>query len=426
MKFNELLDAIVRWLWDDENAIQKLSSWRINFADWPRGEAREAAEFYERLRSEKGHTYAAIRTEEEYKRRISDTTKLPDQHTLCRLYFEAVNQAAALELGKMLIKYPDRGQELAQSVRWLKPSGDISHFGSIVDQVQKQNLENEKAGKSVVEIPGWPVLSNMIGGFNPGRVGLLVANTGFGKTNLAASLALDASETLSTLFCNMEMITHDFAEKLVMGAGEITYRQIRTSPSHFPEIFEEVQAKHINRRLFFTDGSTLSVWDLNQMVLNMKEKHEIDLLIVDYDQKIELKTSKEMPEWKALQVAVESLEKMAKEHRIYCLLLAQAADDGDGKSKGRVSGSRRSTFPASTVLNFHRDEDADGAPYLIEAVKNRFGPRGATIEVSYRPEVSRVKEKGIYEAGLYRSNPTGTASRNSNGVPRPAWYNSDN
>lgn len=420
-----MLDAIARWLWDDEGVLPKLQSWKIRFEDWPRGEARSAAEHYEKLRTEKGHTYAAIRTEEEFDKRLAKNVRLPDEESLRRLYFEAANQATAVELGKMLVKYPERGLELVREARWLEPNGEISHFGSITDKVLDRNAVAELTGKSVIEIPNWPCLSNAIGGFNPGRVGILVADTGFGKTNFAASLALDASSELSTLFCNMEMIPHDFAEKLVMSAGELGYREVKHITQFTRTVYERVQAEHINRRLFFTDGTTLSIWDINQKVVETKTRHGLDLLIVDYDQKIELKTSRETPEWKALQIAVESLESIAKEYEIYVLLLAQAAQD-DGKSRGRLSGSRRSTFPASTVMSFYRDEDEDGQPVLVEAVKNRFGPRGVKVRVNYRPEVAKVQEVGIYETQHSHSDPLRESGRSSEAIARPAWYNRDN
>ena len=426
MKFFELLDAIVRWLWDDEETLSKVKSWRMYFTDWPDSPARRAAERYESLREQKGHTYAAIKTEEEFGREISDKTRVPDEHTLRRLYFESVNQAVALELGKMLVRYPDRGKELVDSAKFLSTAGEPIHFGTSIDQFVKRMVAAQEAGESIVEIPGWPKLSQAIGGFNPGRVGLLVAKTGFGKTNFAASLAIDASELVSTLFVNMEMLTEDFAEKLIMASGGITYREMRHSLDLVADKILKVQEENISRRLFFTDGQTMSVPDLEQLVRSFRENNDLRLLIVDYDQKIKIKTSKETPEWKALQIAVETLESIAKKHRIYCLLLAQESSESDGKHRGRVSGSNRSTFPASTVLNFYRSEDEDGEPFIVEAVKNRFGPRGARVEVVYRPETSRVTEKGLYESKEFgRSDSGGSQTRHRTAIPRPSWHDRD-
>lgn len=426
MKLSELLEAAVRWLFDDEEFFPKLDGWQVRFADWPQGTARQAAERYQELRNEKGHTYAAIKTEQEFGRLLVGKIKFENEHTFRRLYFEAVNQANAIAMGQALIKNPEKGKEIAASFQFLSEKGEPVHFGTTVDEALARAILAKESGVANVTIKRWPCLSEMIGGFNPGRVGLLVAKTGFGKTNFAVNIALDASETLPTLFVNMEMISDDFQQKLIMAAAGVTYRELRDSPRENAEKIFDMQAKHIARSLFFTDGSVLTISDLAELARSRKASHGLALMIVDYDQKIKVQTSRETPEWKALQIAVETLEAIAKKHRIYVLLLAQEAGaSDDGKSRGKLSGSVRSTFPASTVLNFFREDEDDG-PFLVRAIKNRFGPRGVRIEVAYSPEMSQVREKGYYDKNEFSgSHLSGAKTGVGKTLPRASWHNRD-
>lgn len=414
MKLSEMLIALCGWLVSDERALLDFRSLGINPDDWPQGETKRVAQKYIELREKKNHVYAELKLESELKQ-LGVAKDLPSRSDIQRLYLDALNEATSLELSRALMKHPDRGPELIQAFRFVSPKSDAIHYGVNIQSFVERMESDFQAGMSERELDEWPHLSSMIGGFNPGRVGLIVAKTGFGKTNLASSLALSASKTLSTVFVNMEMAEHDFAQRLMMASGNLSYRQIKGDPTLIMEKILKIQEEHIARRLFFTKGTTLSMFDLESLARRFKANSGLDLLIIDYDQKIELKTSRETPEWKALQLAVEAVERLAKELSIYCLMLAQESGDGDGK----MSGSKRSAFPASSVMHFFKD---DAGKNIIKATKNRFGKTGAAVEVDYQPERSFVKEVGPYETtDVLGPIPSDIGKRNRRTKAMPHW-----
>ena len=137
--------------------------------------------------------------------------------------------------------------------------------------------------------------------------------------------------------------------------------------------------------LLVTNGKSLTLDNIKGLARVEHGKSPLGLIIIDYDQKIELSTTRDIQEWKALQIAVASLEELAKELGIYILLFAQESSE-----EGRISGSFRSTFSAATVMRFFRHKD--GNDYILADLKNRFGPIGEGVRVKYSPDTSLVKE----------------------------------
>src|SRR5690606_19276056 len=88
-----------------------------------------------------------------------------------------------------------------------------------LDQVMLEEGKKVQTSQSRKLIPGWEKLSRLIGGFNPGRVSVLIAESGVGKTMCALNLSLCASKSEPTLFINMEMTKNDIVARFVqMGA----------------------------------------------------------------------------------------------------------------------------------------------------------------------------------------------------------------
>ena len=174
-----------------------------------------------------------------------------------------------------------------------------------------------------------------------------------------------------------------------MSGAEIDYKDYKKNIVDKKNLdrIAEFYGKIIDKKIYFSKGKGLSTSEIFSICRNHKKNSGLDFIVVDYDQKIVLNTSKEMPEWKALQIAIESFEALAKELQCYVLILAQESAEGD------ISGSRRSKFPASTVLRFYKDESEQ---FLIEALKNRFGARNERVEVEYVPQKNIAREKGSY------------------------------
>ena len=121
----------------------------------------------------------------------------------------------------------------------------------------------------------------------------------------------------------------------------------------------------------------------------------LDILVIDYDQKIDLTYNRNIPEWKLLQLAVQRIEDLAKELSVCVILLTQVNRDGG------VSASHRATFTAHTVLNF-KGMDAVGhhpqsANAIVVAEKNRHGKKSQACLLSYNQETLGIREVGVID-----------------------------
>jgi KaiC/GvpD/RAD55 family RecA-like ATPase len=254
----------------------------------------------------------------------------------------------------------------------------------------EQFLELQKQGKDRVIIPGFDQLSKMIGGFNYGRVIMLLGETGFGKTNLAINLLLGAAHTSKCLFVNMEMPLEDIMKRLVVLTTGKSFKALYGGQiSHESAVYN---LKSFGDNLKFTKGFTLSLQSIESLIRKEKQSG-LDFVVIDYDQKIDLVYSKNIPEWKLLQMAIQHLENVAKELHICLILLAQL------NREGSVSSSHRATFTAHTILNF-KGNDANTAldkraNAIIAAEKNRHGKKDQACLVHYNEENLNVTEIAV-------------------------------
>ena len=396
IRFSESCESMARMCvakaeyWDFFQAIG------VKLKDWPEGNAKKILETYAELRETHGHSYAQHVTIKDALR-LKDSESIPsDISALKSAYKEALRSFKRQRFAEAVsISSPNEVDSLIENYLQQKTEQvDVIEFRTVANDLYKNAIKLSKKKLSKVEIPNWPVLSNMVGGFNPGRVCIVTASTGFGKTNVALNLAREASKEHGVLFINMEMMAKDLGERILLGALDASMRQI-TSEHYVPDSGRYEQIADL--KLYYTDGKSLSIQEIYGLARSYKRTKKIKMMFVDYDQKIALSVSRETPEWKALQIAVEQLEELAKEIEIHITLLAQANDDGG------LSGSRRSSFPASTVLRFY---ETNGKK-VLQATKNRFGVHNAMVEVMYQPEKSLVRELGAYSEapGIERNDP---------------------
>lgn len=382
----ELTKSLSALMIQSESFYYMAKSIGIDHEDWPADESRELVSEFEQLKGKHNFNFAAHEMLGKVKGRYTKEISF-DKNILSEQYEKKLDEFRAKMVGEMLIRSPELSREIM--VDYLLKKRGKKTVVNLKESIKGLAQENERRiaeGKSVVKIKNWEYLSQTIGGWNPGRVGLLTAATGFGKTTLAVNLALNAGASMDVLCVNMEMMVQDFGERFIMAGSSIEFNDWRSGEYDVKRL-SNFASNGALERIWFTDGSCLSIDRIYSMALERK-RTGLDFMIVDYDQKIDLKMPRGTPEWKALQVAIQELEEIAKELEIFILVMSQSNDAGD------PSGSKRSKYSAAVVLNFYRNDDGN---VLIKAMKNRFGKQGVCIECNYRPEKSFVEEQRIFQ-----------------------------
>ncbi len=358
----------------------------FNPHEWPACDAKPYAAKFHDLAQTKSVEFAKIK----FKNMEHEIVDYPIPGTANEVscMFEEMKTFGLWDIaGRAIVASPLRGPEIVASLR--KSSSGVTAI-LLQESIEQEVIAHISALKNkesfVKTISGWEKLSAAIGGFNPSRISLLVAGSGVGKTTISLNLAISAIQTMPTLFVNMEMSPRDFTSRIIqLGAGitssEWLYGYTKETSSKAADFCSQI---YNSKNFFFTDGRALSLDQLGALIYEFKEKHQVEFVVIDYDQKI--KSSSKQDEWMTVLMAIEELEQVAIKTETYIMVLAQGDENNNPKA------SKRSIQPCASVLAFYMDEARQ--KYIVEATKNRFEKK-FMLEVACDFSKYQVKEKDL-------------------------------
>lgn len=357
--------------------------------EWPEVNAKTLAVKFHETVKQKSIQYAQLSFAKKADG-LESSNLSEDANSLICAFSEFKTYGLGRELGQAILSQPSKANELLEGFKHKKASGVVvkNFKEEIAQYVEHEKLRKENVEKEII-INAWPLLSQGIGGFNPGRVILVVAGTGVGKTTLSLNLILSALEKMPVLFFNMEMTFQDIYDRVCMiGAGLSSY-QWKNLNNHasVTKTAEFISKIYGMNDFLITDGRSLTIEQITNEIYSRTEKNKVKLVFVDYDQKIRTKYQGE--EWQTLQKAVEELEETAKATQTCVVVLSQ------GDENNLPKASKRSMQSASAVLAFYQNEQGE---YIIEAKKNRFGRRNLKLKVNCDFEYFKTQEAEEYRA----------------------------
>jgi KaiC/GvpD/RAD55 family RecA-like ATPase len=361
--------------------------------DWPTLPARRIATAFVDATKTKGQDYARLSVVRELEQ-LQGCDLPTEDGELKAVYEETLSIEQAKGLGRRLIDDPKNANMLV--AHWRKRSSKAVQSFFVHESLSDwfadlgHDIEQNKAR---VLVSDWHKLSKKIGGFNPGRVSLMAAGTGVGKTLWAINFVIAAAKDFPVLFFNMEMTPKDMISRIVSSGTGNTMEELTTGKIDFARLTRLEERLKSRHPIEMTDGRGLT---LDQIVakttLAKEENPALALVMVDYDQKIKV-FGQHREEWMLLLKAVEQLEEMSKALDVHVMLLAQADDDGNPKA------SKRSKQPAATVLHLLRNENGT----YIEPIKNRFGELGWRLEIKFDGAKALATEFEFAHPGRGRS-----------------------
>lgn len=253
--------------------------------------------------------------------------------------------------------------------------------------------------KAVRIITGVSELDSNIGGFIPGELIVLVAETGVGKTIFSMQIrAKSCDRKLHTLYCSGEMDAPHLLSRELATQAEIPHWKMR-NPS-------ELEAGEIDClvavsqqqcvRCHILDGE-LTLSRIRSTARKLKSLGELDCVVVDYDELVEAPGKDDLAKQVAL---VRGLKSMAIELKIPVIQVSQlrkplTGDDVARPTLARIYGSGAKTKHASIVLfvdrEYVREMEGDEAKGRIIVLKNRDG-RGGQIYTSFNIKRLRFED----------------------------------
>jgi hypothetical protein len=207
------------------------------------------------------------------------------------------------------------------------------------------------------------------------------------------SLAQSASEIVDVLFVNMEMDEHDFGPRFIHNAVGMDNKSWRDgsylSQYNADKIADYAKAKEQQRNIWYTDGSALTIRQIESIIYSKFTSKNKGLVFIDYDTKVILPGRKE--EWAEVLDLYVKMEAIAKRCNVHVVIASQGNEDGKSKA------SKRAEQPCSNVLNFYREKSGvNGAldRYFIRPIKTRYNSF-QTLEMDADLSRSKVVEKGF-------------------------------
>lgn len=384
----------------DKAKHNELASYSFDYERWPECKAKEVVTFfYANLgRGYEPAKWETVQKFKEFLNEISDKSLPKSVDIISEQLAYYLKRHWQMKFAREISMFPERLDFLIQEYQQNRPSGvKVLSLDDELSNIIRNHKVSVDSGESLIKIPAFPLLSDYIGGFNPCCVTLLTAATGGGKTNLAVSLALSASEIMPVLFFNMEMDFANFSARFIHHGADINNREWR-SGSFFSDPYAQNRVLDFqNKRkgkheIFITDGHALTKEQIITKIHSIFDGTRPGLVIVDYDQKIILPGKKD--EWKELQEVISDLEEVAKRTKTHILLLSQADETGRAKASKRMEQS------ATSGLYFVKQKHPfipNSDQYFIKGFKTRYSG-DMVIEIGADLAKSKVWEIGYMQA----------------------------
>lgn len=256
------------------------------------------------------------------------------------------------------------------------------------------DLLDNKKNKKIKGIPSSfiSVDETMGGDFKNGSLIILAGRPGMGKTTFALNIARNMAcfQNASGIVFSLEMTKDQLVDKFIASESGVDSRNIDQNKIHDLDIqpLQESAIRLGNTNVFLDDQSNLTPMILRSKATNLKLKHDIKFIIVDYLQLMQDDNRKGKSREQEVSEISRSLKLIAKDLQIPLIALSQLSRSCESRTNKRpiLSDLRESGSieqDADVVMFVYRPEyyqelfDAEGNSLKNKAeiifAKNRFG-----------------------------------------------------
>jgi replicative DNA helicase len=242
-------------------------------------------------------------------------------------------------------------------------------------------------------------LDQWTGGFREGELVVLTAETGTGKSLLAAQIRARACrDQYVALFCSGEMSKAHLASRELATASGVSPIKMRRDDLLTPEDFEALveAAAHQCKRCRILDGE-LSLSRIRRAARKMYARTGLHLVILDYDELIEAEGKTEFEQQRVIARAAKS---MAKELKCCVILISQLRKTTQGEEASKPTLQRlygnaaKQKFASFIILAdrpFVRELEGDEKEAELQLLKSRDGKTGR-IKATFNIKSLRFEE----------------------------------
>jgi replicative DNA helicase len=262
------------------------------------------------------------------------------------------------------------------------------HISEYFDDLERL-MQN---GDELLGIPtGFREMDNLLHGLQKTDLIVIAARPGMGKTSMLVNIALHAARLGKRIgFITLEMGRKQIIQRMVSTETSINLQKLRSgkiNPLDWQR-FVEATNRISDFSIFIDDRTALTPMQVRQRTQRWMHQHGIDLVIVDYLQKMKggKGYSKASDRVQEVSLIARSLKDLAKEFNIPVIAAAQLNRELEKRQDKRpvLSDLRESgeiEQEADIVMFLYRDEvynEASEFPNQADVIvaKHRNGPTG--------------------------------------------------
>lgn len=289
------------------------------------------------------------------------------------------------------------------------------------DAVEGSRAYINKLISSRGALPGIPTgfkrMDDCLGGFEPGRVYVVAARPGMGKTSVALNFIESAvfadgakkpapKTSDAILMVSLEMPQDELMTRLACSKARLDLKKLREGFFNTEQMraLDEVYSQYKASPLFIDDTGGQTIQEIRAKARHLKAKQGLRMVVIDYIQLIESTDGNPNREQQIAGVS-RAVKAMAKELRVPVILLAQLNRKSEDEARHpRLSDLRESGSieqDADVVILISRqnpgsdikeEEGLATVKRLFLIAKNRGGQTGDFIGTEFVRHLTRFQD----------------------------------
>ena len=261
-------------------------------------------------------------------------------------------------------------------------------YAAMADAIQ--DIDDRATGHRLSGLQtGMADFDAITGGLEPGQLVIVAARPSVGKTAFALNVANHITQQGEVVaFFTLEMTRRELTQRLLALRASVSVADMRTGQlgdSQWDRI-SACQGESEGQRLFLIDRSAIGVPYVRAAARNIKRKHCLGLIVVDY---LGLMRGEGQNRTQEIGSLSRGLKALAKELHVPIIVLAQLNRGTEARQDKRpmlsdLRDSGEVEQDADIVVMLHREELHNPAPEwkgITELIirKNRNGPVGEML-----------------------------------------------
>ena len=203
--------------------------------------------------------------------------------------------------------------------------------------------ENRKKTDDITGVPsGFSSLDRLTAGWQKTDLIILAARPSVGKTafalNLAMNAAMNAGKQFPVAVFSLEMGAGQIVKRMLSAVSEVPMEAITRGKMAEHEFIQMTQrmVKLSQAKIFLDDQAALNIFELRAKARRLKQKHDIQLIIIDYLQLMQASVDKSGNREQEISKISRDLKALAKELEVPIIALSQLNRSVETRKESKI------------------------------------------------------------------------------------------